>query len=109
MIFAERRKVVTSYGEWLDENKKHGMPLANCPETFLAYLDNHGYIKQKEVKDYKTLWNKLYICINDLQYTIAPDDNMENDIDKYVRIEECDMLQQILDTMLEMEHKEGDT
>ena len=62
--------------------------------------------REKQTIDYKTLWYQLYSYINDFQFAIAPDDTMENDVDKYVRIEECDILQQILDTMIEMVAKE---
>lgn len=52
MYFSQRLKVVEEYRKWIEEIKEEkGISLKDCYETFLAFLETKGYLKDEWARE----------------------------------------------------------
>ena len=53
--------------------------------------------------NYEALWNKLYKTLNDMRFAIAPDETVTDAIERYDRLTQVDLLDEIMDWMVNQE------
>ena len=60
---------------------------------------------------WEKLWDELYDWLNDTRLNVAPDETVEDDVERHERLAQADMLDEVMECMLDLESRreEGET
>lgn len=57
--------------------------------------------KDKPIMHYEELWDRLYIWLNDMRFSIAPDETVTDAIERNDRLTQVDLLDEIMEWMVD--------
>ena len=83
---------------------------SNIPKE-LGKLPSVSVAEKVGTDHWEKLWDELYDWLNDTRLNVAPDETVEDDVERHERLAQADMLDEVMECMLDLESRreEGET
>ena len=70
-------------------------------DTAIEALSNSKKLEDRPIMHYEVLWDKLYNWLNDMRFSIAPDETVTDAIERNDRLTRVDLLDEIMEWMVD--------